>query len=168
MLAKILTALNIGLEVHKIEVEVDISRGNLPRFSIVGLPDASVREAKERIRSAIRNSDITFPWQRIILVNLAPADIKKEGPADQEGEKKRKCQQIEDKMDMGPLPHPARGPGFCASFLFGFRRTGCHDTNEGFWVRARQRGHCFYLTNTIKTPDKHTDHGLKLPITIYA
>lgn len=81
MLAKIHSALNLGLEVYKIEVEVDISRGNLPRFNIVGLPDASVREAKERIRSAIRNSEIKFPWQRIILVNLAPADLKKEGPA---------------------------------------------------------------------------------------
>ncbi|MFH1712963.1 MAG: YifB family Mg chelatase-like AAA ATPase [Candidatus Jacksonbacteria bacterium] len=80
MLAKISTALNIGLEVYKVEVEVDISRGNLPRFNIVGLPDASVRESKERIKSAIRNSEIKFPWQRIILINLAPADIKKEGP----------------------------------------------------------------------------------------
>jgi magnesium chelatase family protein len=80
MLAKISTALNIGLDAHKIEVEVDISRGNLPRFNIVGLPDPSVREAKERIKSAIRNSQIKFPWQRIILVNLAPADLKKEGP----------------------------------------------------------------------------------------
>lgn len=80
MLAKIFSALNIGLDVFKIEVEVDISRGNLPHFSIVGLPDTSVKEAKERIRSAIRNSNIKFPWQRVILVNLAPADLKKEGP----------------------------------------------------------------------------------------
>ena len=80
MLAKINTALNIGLEVHKVEVEVDITRGNLPHFSIVGLPDTSVKEAKERIKSAIRNSGINFPWQRVILVNLAPADLKKEGP----------------------------------------------------------------------------------------
>jgi len=80
MLSKIVSAFNVGLNVYKVEVEVDIAHGNLPRFAIVGLPDASVREAKERIKSAIRNSNIEFPWQRIVLVNLAPADIKKEGP----------------------------------------------------------------------------------------
>lgn len=79
MLSKIYSALTIGLTAHLIDVEVDVSRGNLPRFSIVGLPDAAVRESKERIRSAIKNSDIDFPWQRVIVVNLAPADIKKEG-----------------------------------------------------------------------------------------
>ncbi|OGY70179.1 MAG: hypothetical protein A3E05_03080 [Candidatus Jacksonbacteria bacterium RIFCSPHIGHO2_12_FULL_44_12] len=79
MLSKIHSALTLGMDAHLVDVEVDISRGNLPRFSIVGLPDASVRESKERIRSAIKNSDIDFPWQRVIVVNLAPADIKKEG-----------------------------------------------------------------------------------------
>lgn len=79
MLSKIHSALTVGMEAHLIDVEVDVSRGNLPRFSIVGLPDAAVRESKERIRSAIKNSDIDFPWQRVVVVNLAPADIKKEG-----------------------------------------------------------------------------------------
>jgi magnesium chelatase family protein len=79
-LSQIDTACTLGLETYKIKVEVDVSRGNLPRFTVVGLPDASVKESKERIRSAIRNSGFKLPWQRVILINLAPADIKKEGP----------------------------------------------------------------------------------------
>jgi len=70
------TALN-GLEGHMVKVEVDVSNG-LPAFDIVGLPDASVREARERVRSAIRNAGFEFPIQRI-TVNLAPADMRKEG-----------------------------------------------------------------------------------------
>jgi len=69
----------VGLEGAIVEVEVDISPG-LPAFTIVGLPDAAVQEAKERVRAAIRNSGCTFPMKRI-TVNLAPADLKKEGPA---------------------------------------------------------------------------------------
>ncbi|MDF9407442.1 MAG: Competence protein ComM [Pelotomaculum sp. PtaB.Bin013] len=71
------TALH-GLEGQIVEVEVDVSKG-LPSFDLVGLPDASVREAKDRVRSAIKNSGFEFPVRRI-TVNLAPADIKKEGP----------------------------------------------------------------------------------------
>ncbi|SHJ59705.1 magnesium chelatase family protein [Anaerobranca californiensis DSM 14826] len=68
----------LGLEANLIEVEVNISSG-LPTFEIVGLPDTAVREAKERVKAAIINSGFNFPLQRII-VNLAPADLKKEGP----------------------------------------------------------------------------------------
>ena len=78
MLAKVKTAAVIGLEGQLVDVEVDISAG-LPSFTIVGLADAAVQEAKERVRAAIRNSGFTFPVKRII-VNLAPADIKKAGP----------------------------------------------------------------------------------------
>jgi magnesium chelatase family protein len=67
------------LEGALVEVEVDISPG-LPSFTIVGLPDKAVQEARERVRSAIRNSNFKFPSRRI-TVNLAPADLKKEGPA---------------------------------------------------------------------------------------
>lgn len=67
----------IGLEGYIVEAEIDISRG-LPRFDIVGLPDTAVKESKERVRSAIKNSGKTFP-QGAITVNLAPADLKKEG-----------------------------------------------------------------------------------------
>lgn len=77
-MSKILTAAIIGLDGVLVEVESDISNG-LPAFSIVGLPDASIKESKERVRSAIKNSGHAFPTTRI-TVNLAPADIKKESP----------------------------------------------------------------------------------------
>lgn len=66
-----------GLDGYLIEVQVDISSG-LPSWEVVGLPDVSVKEAKERVKTAIKNSDIEFPSRRI-LVNLAPANTKKEG-----------------------------------------------------------------------------------------
>ncbi len=79
MLAKVISCAIVGLEGAIIEVETDISPG-LPVFTIVGLPDAAVQEARERVRAAIRNSGFTFPMKRIV-VNLAPADLKKAGPA---------------------------------------------------------------------------------------
>jgi magnesium chelatase family protein len=79
MLAKVRSGAIIGLDGAIVEVEVDISSG-LPSFTIVGLPDAAVQEARERVRAAIRNSGCTFPMKRIV-VNLAPADLKKAGPA---------------------------------------------------------------------------------------
>jgi magnesium chelatase family protein len=79
MLAKVITCAIVGLEGAIVEVEVDISPG-LPSFTIVGLPDAAVQEAKERVRAAIRNSGCNFPMRRIV-VNLAPAHLKKAGPA---------------------------------------------------------------------------------------
>lgn len=66
-----------GLDGYLIEVQVDVSSG-LPSWEVVGLPDVSVKEAKERVKTAIKNSDIEFP-SRKILVNLAPANTKKEG-----------------------------------------------------------------------------------------
>jgi magnesium chelatase family protein len=78
-LAKVFSCAVIGLDGELIEVEVDISGGQVGLF-IVGLPDAAVQESKERVRSAIKNSGYTFPLKRI-TVNLAPADIRKEGPA---------------------------------------------------------------------------------------
>ncbi|MEA1909736.1 MAG: YifB family Mg chelatase-like AAA ATPase [Patescibacteria group bacterium] len=78
-LAKIKSGAAIGLEAVPIEVEVDISNG-LPGITIVGLPDKAVEEAKERIRSAIKNSGIILPSKRI-TINLAPADLRKAGPA---------------------------------------------------------------------------------------
>ncbi|MEK7778330.1 MAG: YifB family Mg chelatase-like AAA ATPase [Chloroflexota bacterium] len=79
MHAKVNTCAVIGLEGAVVEVEVDISPG-LPTFTVVGLPDTAVQEARERVRAAIRNSGCEFPMRRI-TVNLAPADLKKEGPA---------------------------------------------------------------------------------------
>ena len=79
MLAKVKSCALVGLEGATVEVEVDISPG-LPVFTIVGLPDAAVQEARERVRAAIKNSGFTFPLKRIV-VNLAPADLKKAGPS---------------------------------------------------------------------------------------
>ncbi len=78
MLAKVISAAVIGLEAVPIEVEVDIASMGLPSFTIVGLPDKSVDEAKERVRSAIKNTGAEFPAKKI-TVNLAPADLPKEG-----------------------------------------------------------------------------------------
>ncbi|MGN0443325.1 MAG: YifB family Mg chelatase-like AAA ATPase [Acutalibacteraceae bacterium] len=78
MFAKVRSLGLIGMDAYPIETEVDISRG-LPRFDIVGLPDVSVSESKNRVRSAIRNSGFKFEDMRI-TVNLAPADMRKEGP----------------------------------------------------------------------------------------
>lgn len=77
MYAKLHSAGLLGVEGYPIEVEVDIANG-LPQFTIVGLPDSAVKESKERVRSAIKNSQFEFPMQRI-TVNLAPADLRKEG-----------------------------------------------------------------------------------------
>ena len=79
MLAKVISCALVGLEGALVEVEVDIAPG-LPNFFVVGLPDDAVREARERARAAVKNSGFTFPMRRIV-VNLAPADLKKEGPA---------------------------------------------------------------------------------------
>lgn len=77
MLARILSSAVSGVDAYSVEVEVDISHG-LPVFTTVGLPEVSVRESKDRVKTAINNSGYTFPLDRI-TVNLAPADIKKEG-----------------------------------------------------------------------------------------
>lgn len=77
MVSKVITATTIGLSAYKLDVEVDFVN-SLPNISIVGLPDTAVNEAKERVRSAVKNSGFTFPPLRVV-VNLAPADIKKEG-----------------------------------------------------------------------------------------
>lgn len=79
MSSKVLGAALTGLECQPVEVEADISH-HLPSFIVVGLPDTAVQESKERVRSAIKNSSIAFPSTKV-TVNLAPADIKKEGPA---------------------------------------------------------------------------------------
>ncbi len=79
MLSQVNSSAVLGIDAYVVDVEVDISSG-LPRFDIVGLPDASVQESRERVRSAIKNSGLEFPMKRI-TINLAPADVRKEGPA---------------------------------------------------------------------------------------
>src|SRR5215471_14989015 len=77
MLACLHSAAVFGIDASPVTIEVDVSFG-LPAFTVVGLPDASVRESRDRIRSAIRNSGFAFPEHRVI-VNLAPADVRKGG-----------------------------------------------------------------------------------------
>jgi magnesium chelatase family protein len=77
VLSSLLTATLFGLDVYEVHVEVDVSRG-LPHFTMVGLPDASVRESRDRVKAAIRNAGYGFPPQRV-TVNLAPADLRKAG-----------------------------------------------------------------------------------------
>ena len=79
MLAKVLSAAIVGLDAELVDVEVDIVKGQ-PYFALVGLPDAAVRESRDRVYAAVKNSGFTFPLHRI-TVNLAPADLRKEGPA---------------------------------------------------------------------------------------
>lgn len=78
LLAQICSYGLVGISGLPVEVEIDISNGMVPAYETVGLPDAAVRESKERVRAAIRNSRFDFPVARI-TVNLAPADLKKEG-----------------------------------------------------------------------------------------
>uniref|UniRef100_A0A7C4UCT4 ATP-binding protein n=1 Tax=candidate division WOR-3 bacterium TaxID=2052148 RepID=A0A7C4UCT4_UNCW3 len=77
MLSKIYSCSLVGVEAKKVIVEVNLGKG-IPSFNIVGLPETSIKESKERVETAIRNSGFVFPNKRI-TVNLAPADIKKEG-----------------------------------------------------------------------------------------
>lgn len=78
MLTKVTSAAILGLDAYQVEVEIDSQRG-LPGQSIVGLPDASVRESRDRVRAAIENSGFEFP-AGYFTINLAPADTRKEGP----------------------------------------------------------------------------------------
>lgn len=77
MLAKVISGTVLGVDGCLVDVEVDIAMG-LPAFTIVGLPEGAVRESKDRVRAAIKNSGYEFPNRRI-TVNLAPADLKKTG-----------------------------------------------------------------------------------------
>ncbi|MBN1689375.1 MAG: YifB family Mg chelatase-like AAA ATPase [Candidatus Omnitrophica bacterium] len=79
MMSKIQSAAFLGIDAYHVEIEVDITEG-LPQFTVVGLPDTSVKESRDRVRAAIKNSGYPFPQDRI-TVNLAPADIRKEGPS---------------------------------------------------------------------------------------
>lgn len=79
MLSKVLSGANVGLEAVPVTIEADVSQTGLPSFIMVGLADRAVEESKERVRTAIRNCGAEFPDHKI-TVNLAPADLPKEGP----------------------------------------------------------------------------------------
>ncbi|RJO68083.1 MAG: ATP-binding protein [Myxococcales bacterium] len=79
MLANVVSGALWGINAFRVDVEVDVAHG-LPQLNIVGLPDKAVRESQERVRAAIKNSGLSIPSRRI-TINLAPADIRKEGAA---------------------------------------------------------------------------------------
>jgi magnesium chelatase family protein len=78
MLSNIMSASVIGIDAYPVEVEVDITSRGLPHFSIVGLPDTAVKESRDRVKAALKNIGFNFPLKQI-TINLAPADLKKEG-----------------------------------------------------------------------------------------
>jgi magnesium chelatase family protein len=80
MLSRVLSASLYGIEAHLVEVEVDVASRGLPHFLMVGLPDASVRESRDRVRAALKNVGYEFPLKPI-TINLAPAELRKEGAA---------------------------------------------------------------------------------------
>ena len=80
MFAKVLSAGLIGIDAYVIDVEVDIQNNAMPAWALVGLPDSEVKECRERVISAIKNSGYDFIYRKVI-VNLAPADTKKQGTA---------------------------------------------------------------------------------------
>ncbi|MEA3406956.1 MAG: YifB family Mg chelatase-like AAA ATPase [Chloroflexota bacterium] len=80
MLAKIASCALVGLEGSLVEVEVDVHPGQVGKIDIVGLPDTAIQESRQRVRSAIYNSNLSFPRKRV-TINLAPADLHKEGPS---------------------------------------------------------------------------------------
>ncbi len=79
MLARIWSASLVGIDAIKVGVEVDVS-GGLPGIAVVGLPDAAVQESRERVRAALKNAGFAFPMRRVVI-NLTPADLRKEGPS---------------------------------------------------------------------------------------
>ena len=80
MLARVWSATLIGIEAVRVGTEVDVAAGGLPGVAIVGLPDAAVQESRERVRTALRNAGFSFPMRKIVI-NLTPADLRKEGPS---------------------------------------------------------------------------------------
>ncbi len=78
MLSRVLSATVVGIEAKTVEVEVDITSRGLPHFSMVGLPDTTVKESRDRVKAALKNAGFVFPLKQI-TINLAPADLKKEG-----------------------------------------------------------------------------------------
>src|SRR3989344_8511155 len=80
MLAKLRSCAVVGLDGEEVTIEVDVSSG-FPLFIMVGLPDKSIDESRQRLPAAIKNSGFEYPGGRRIVVNLAPADLKKEGSA---------------------------------------------------------------------------------------
>ncbi len=78
MLARVWSASIVGIDAVKVGVEVDVS-GGLPGIVVLGLPDSAVQESKERVKATLKNAGFAFPMRKIVI-NLTPADLRKEGP----------------------------------------------------------------------------------------
>ncbi len=81
MLFKTISASVYGIDAHPVEVEVDVGATRMWDFNVVGLPDIAVKESRERIKSALKNCGFSFPYPQSVTINLAPADVRKEGSA---------------------------------------------------------------------------------------
>jgi magnesium chelatase family protein len=81
MPSKVYSAAVVGVEAFEVEIEVHAGWGNTDKIAVVGLPDTAVKESKDRVTSAICNSGLRWPYGQRITINLAPADVRKEGPS---------------------------------------------------------------------------------------
>src|ERR1700758_4989927 len=81
MPSKVYSAAVVGVEAFEVEIEVHAGWGNTDKIAVVGLPDTAVKESKDRVTSAICNSGLSWPYGKRITINLAPADVRKEGPS---------------------------------------------------------------------------------------
>src|SRR3984893_15628890 len=81
MLFKTLSAAVFGIDAYLLDVEVDVGSGRMGDFNVVGLPDTAVKESRERLKAPIKHCGFDFPAPQSVTVNLAPADIRKEGSA---------------------------------------------------------------------------------------
>src|ERR1700676_1157055 len=81
MTSKVYSAAVVGVEAFEVEIEVHAGWGNTEKIAVVGLPDTAVKESKDRVTSAISNSAFRWPYGKRITINLAPADVRKEGPS---------------------------------------------------------------------------------------
>ena len=81
MSSKVYSAAVVGVEAFEVEIEVHAGWGNTDKIAVVGLPDTAVKESKDRVTSAISNSAFRWPYGKRITINLAPADVRKEGPS---------------------------------------------------------------------------------------
>ena len=79
MLFKTISASVYGIDAYLVDVEVDVGSARMQDFNVVGLPDNAVKESRERIKSALRNCGFEFPYGQGVTINLAPADVRKEG-----------------------------------------------------------------------------------------
>ena len=132
MPSKVYSAAVVGVEAFEVEIEVHAGWGNSDKIAVVGLPDTAVKESKDRVTSAISNSGLRWPGGKRITINLAPADVRKEGPSFD----------LPIALGMLKLEESNRLPdldAFCISgdHQIGLRRTNHHEHR----ARDEQRAH---------------------------